>query len=43
MCKLTLDEEMMHKIINRGGTNMNEWFERIVKDYIEEQAIEDIK
>jgi hypothetical protein len=33
-------EKLMHKIINGGRTNPNEWFERIVRDYIEEQAIE---
>jgi hypothetical protein len=41
MHKLTPDEELMQKIINGGRTNLNEWFERIIHDYIEEQAIED--
>jgi hypothetical protein len=41
MCKLTPDEKLMHKIINGGRTNLNEWFENIVHDYIEEQVIED--
>jgi hypothetical protein len=31
----------MHKIINGGRKNMNEWFDRIMQDYIEEQAIKD--
>jgi hypothetical protein len=35
------DEKLMHKIINRGRKNMNEWFKRIVKDYIEDQAVKD--
>jgi len=41
MHKLTLDELLILKITNRGSENLNEWFERIIKDYIEEQAIED--
>jgi hypothetical protein len=41
MHKLTPDEKLMHKIINGGRTNLNEWFEKIMHDYIEEQAIED--
>jgi hypothetical protein len=35
MHKLTSNEQLMLKLINRGRTNLNEWFERIVKDYIE--------
>jgi hypothetical protein len=31
----------MQKIINRGRKNLNERFKRIIRDYIEEQAIED--
>jgi hypothetical protein len=41
MHKYTLNEKMMHKIINGGRKNLNKWFERVVKDYIKEQAIED--
>jgi len=41
MHKLTPDEKLIHTIINSGRKNMNEWFERIIRDYIEEQAIED--
>jgi hypothetical protein len=40
ICNPTPDEKLMHKIINGGRTNLNEWFEIIVGDYIEEQAIE---
>jgi hypothetical protein len=39
--KLTPDEELMLKIINGGRKNLNEWFEIIIHDYIEEQAIKD--
>jgi hypothetical protein len=31
----------MHKIINIGRKNLNEWFERIMQDYMEEKGIED--
>jgi hypothetical protein len=31
MHKLTPDEKLMHKIINGGRKNMNEWFERIIE------------
>jgi hypothetical protein len=41
MCIITPDEQLIHKIINRGRTNLNKWFERIVQEYIEEQAIKD--
>jgi hypothetical protein len=30
----------MHKIINGGRENLNEWVDRIVEDYIEDQAVE---
>jgi hypothetical protein len=30
----------MLKITNGGQKNLNEWFKRIIQDYIEEQAIE---
>jgi hypothetical protein len=41
MRRLTPNEQLMHKIINEGRKNMNKWFERILQDYIEEQANED--
>jgi hypothetical protein len=41
MRKLTLDEQLMLKIINKGQKNIKEWFDRIVEDYIKEQAIEE--
>jgi hypothetical protein len=41
MQNLSLDEKLMLKITNEVQTNLNEWFERIVCDYIEEQAIKD--
>jgi len=42
MHNLTPNEESMHKIINRGRTNLNEWFEIIIHDYIEEHAIAEL-
>jgi hypothetical protein len=41
MHKITPNEQLIHKIINGGIKKMNEWFENIVHDYIEEQVIED--
>ena len=41
MRKLTLDEELGLKLTNRGRTNLHDWLERIIEDYILEQAIED--
>jgi hypothetical protein len=39
MRRLIPDENLMQKIINGGRTNLNEWFENIVQDYIKEQSI----
>jgi hypothetical protein len=41
MCKLTPDEKLTLKLTNGGRMNLHEWVERIVEDYITEQAIED--
>lgn len=40
MRRPTFDEQLMHKIINGVRTNLNKWVERIVEDYIEDQAVE---
>lgn len=40
MCKLTPDEKLTLKLTNEGRMNLHEWVERIVEDYITEQAIE---
>jgi hypothetical protein len=41
MRNLTPDEKLGLKLINGGRTNMHDWLERIIEDYISEQAIED--
>ena len=32
---------MLEKLIRGGRTNLSEWFEKIVDDFCEEQAVED--
>jgi ribose 1,5-bisphosphokinase PhnN len=41
--RITPDEKLMQKIIKRGRENLNEFFKRVVKYYIEYQEAEDTK
>ena len=38
----TKDQELLEKLIRGGRTNLLEWFENIIDDFNEEQAIEEI-
>ena len=37
----TKDQQLLEKLIRGGRTNLSEWFEKIVNDFCEEQAVED--
>ena len=37
----TKDQQLLEKNIRRGRTNFSEWFEKIVDEFYEEQAVED--
>ena len=37
----TKDQQLLEKLIRGGRTNLSEWFEKIVDDFCEEQAVED--
>jgi hypothetical protein len=41
MHNLTTDEKLGLKLSNGGRTNLHDWLEIIIEDYISEQAIED--
>jgi hypothetical protein len=41
MRNLTPDEKLGLKLMNGGRMNLHDWLERIIEDYISEQAIED--
>ena len=36
------DQQLLDKLIQRGRTNLLEWFEKITDEFCEEQAIEEI-
>ena len=35
------EQQLLEKLIRGGRTNFSEWFEKIVDDFCEEQAVED--
>ena len=35
------EQQLLEKLIQGGRTNLSEWFEKIVDDFCEEQAVED--
>ena len=37
----TKEQQLLDKLFRGGCTNLSEWFEKIVNDFCEEQAIED--
>ena len=37
----TKDQEFLQKLIRQGRTNLLEWFEKIVDEFCEEQAVEE--
>ena len=37
----TKEEQLLEKLIHGGRTNLSEWFEKIIDDFCEEQAVED--
>ena len=37
----TKDQKLLEKLIRGGRTNLSEWFEKIVDEFYEEQAIEE--
>ena len=37
----TKDQQLLEKLIRGGWTNLSEWFENIIDDFCEEQAIEE--
>ena len=37
----TKEQQLLEKLIRGGRTNLSEWFEKIVDDFCEEQAVED--
>jgi hypothetical protein len=41
MRNLTVNEKLGLNLSNGGRMNLHDWLERIIKDYILEQAIED--
>ena len=36
------DQQLLDKLIQGGRTNLSEWFEKIVDNFCQEQAIEEI-
>ena len=39
--KATKDQQLLDKLIQGGRTNLSEWFEKIIDDFCDEQAIEE--
>ena len=39
--KVAKDQQLLEKLFRRGRTNLSEWFEKIIDDFCEEQAIEE--
>ena len=37
----TKEEQLLQKLIQGGRTNLSQWFEKIVDDFYEEQAVKD--
>ena len=37
----TKEQQLLEKLIRGGRTNLSEWFEKIIDDFCEEQAVED--
>ena len=37
----TKEQHLLEKLIRGGRTNLSEWFEKIIDDFCEEQAVED--
>ena len=37
----TKEHQLLEKLIQGGRTNLSEWFEKIVDDFCEEEAVED--
>ena len=37
----TKEQQLLEKLIRGGRTNLSKWFEKIVDDFYEEQAVED--
>ena len=37
----TKDQQLLEKVIQRGRTNLSEWFEKIAGEFCEEQAVEE--
>ena len=37
----TNEQQLLEKLIRGGRTNLSEWFEKIVDEFCEEQAVED--
>ena len=37
----TKDQQLLEKLIREGRTNFSEWFEKIVDEFYEEQAVEE--
>ena len=37
----TKEQQLLEKLIRGGRTNLSEWFEKIVDEFCEEQAIEE--
>ena len=37
----TKEQQLLEKLIQGGRTNLSEWFEKIIDDFCEEQAVED--
>ena len=35
------EQQLLEKLIRGGRTNLSEWFEKIIDDFYEEQAVED--
>ena len=39
--KVTKDQQLLEKLIRGGRTNLSKWFEKIIDEFCEEQAIEE--
>ena len=39
--KATKEQQLLEKLIRGGRTNLSEWFEKIINDFYEEQAVKD--
>ena len=40
--EVTKEQQLLEKLIRGGRTKLSEWFEKIIDDFCEEQAVEDI-